>query len=41
LAAKAGSRFIAGFVLHTGPDILSFGGGMRALPISALWTAVG
>lgn len=37
LAAEAGSRFIGGVVLHTGPESLPFGPKLRALPIETLW----
>ncbi|MDG4792302.1 ATP-binding protein [Micromonospora sp. WMMD1082] len=38
LQRRLGDRFRAGFVLHCGTDSLSFGKGLTALPISALWT---
>lgn len=41
LAAKAGNRFVGGVVLYAGTEPLSFGGGLRALPISALWKIAG
>lgn len=37
LAAAAGAAFAAGVVLYTGPEPLSFGGGLWALPLSTLW----
>lgn len=37
LARKLGDRFVAGFVLYTGGESLSFGDRMRALPMAALW----
>ena len=37
LAARAGSRFVAGFVLYTGQQTLPYGHGLRALPLDALW----
>jgi uncharacterized protein len=38
LRDRLGERFIAGFVLHCGPQQLSFGDRLACLPISALWT---
>jgi predicted AAA+ superfamily ATPase len=38
LRRRLGERFRAGFVLYCGDESLSFGDGMVALPISALWT---
>jgi predicted AAA+ superfamily ATPase len=38
LQRRMGARFLAGFVLYCGNESLSFGDGMVALPISALWT---
>lgn len=38
LARRVGDSLIAGLVLYTGPNALSFGDRRRALPISALWT---
>jgi predicted AAA+ superfamily ATPase len=38
LQRRLGDRFRAGFVLYCGVDSLSFGDGLTALPISALWT---
>jgi uncharacterized protein len=38
LQRRLGDRFRAGFVLYCGDESLSFGNGMVALPISALWT---
>ncbi|MCL2849023.1 MAG: ATP-binding protein [Micrococcales bacterium] len=37
LAARLGSDFLAGIVLYTGPETLSFGPNLRAMPISAVW----
>lgn len=37
LEQRLGDDFLAGYVLHTGPDTLPFGAKFRALPISALW----
>ncbi|MDN5860488.1 MAG: ATP-binding protein [Pseudonocardia sp.] len=37
LADRLGEDLIAGLVLYTGTDTLSFGGRMRAVPISAVW----
>jgi predicted AAA+ superfamily ATPase len=39
LARRLGDRLIAGIVLHAGQQSLPFGERLRALPISALWTA--
>ncbi|TMR39097.1 ATP-binding protein [Nonomuraea zeae] len=39
LARKLGDRLIAGYVLYAGQETLPFGDRMRALPLSALWTA--
>jgi predicted AAA+ superfamily ATPase len=38
LQRRLGERFRAGFVLYSGEESLSFGDGMVAVPISALWT---
>lgn len=38
LANRLGEQFLAGFVLYAGRHALSFGKGLRALPISAVWT---
>jgi predicted AAA+ superfamily ATPase len=38
LAARLGSRFLAGYVLFTGQQTLPFGDRLRALPIDAIWT---
>lgn len=35
---RLGDRFVAGFVLHTGPTTAPFGDRLVALPISALWS---
>ena len=37
LANQVGDRFVAGFVLYTGPQTLPFGERIRALPMDALW----
>lgn len=37
LANKAGERFVAGVVLYTGSEPLSFGNKLRAAPLSVLW----
>jgi len=37
LAERLGDDFLAGIVLHTGPETLSFGHRLRAMPVSALW----
>lgn len=39
LQGRLGDRFRAGFVLYCGADALSFGTGLTALPVSALWTS--
>lgn len=41
LAARLGTDFHGGIVLYTGTQTLPFGPGMRAVPISALWTTAG
>jgi uncharacterized protein len=37
LADRLGDDLLAGLVLYTGVDTLSFGGRMRAVPVSAVW----
>jgi uncharacterized protein len=37
LQDRLGDRFIAGYVLHLGEHTGSFGRGLKALPLSALW----
>ncbi len=37
LADRLGDEFVAGIVLHTGPQTLPFGPKMLAVPVSALW----
>lgn len=39
LARRLGDRLLAGVILHAGRQPLPFGERLRALPISALWTA--
>jgi predicted AAA+ superfamily ATPase len=39
LANALGERFVAGFVLYTGPQTLPFGDKIRAVPLDALWRA--
>jgi hypothetical protein len=39
VAERMGEQFVAGVVLYSGRHSLSFGPGMRAMPISALWEA--
>jgi predicted AAA+ superfamily ATPase len=39
LAAAAGDRFVAGYVLYSGQQTLPFGDRIRAVPIDALWRA--
>jgi uncharacterized protein len=40
LASRLGDRFVAGYVLYTGQQTLSYGGKIKALPIDALWFLV-
>ena len=40
LKRKLGSRFRFGAVIHLGRETLSFGPGLWALPVSALWTPI-
>jgi uncharacterized protein len=37
LAGHLGDKFVAGYVLYTGQQTLSYGGRIKALPIDALW----
>lgn len=37
LASHVGERFVAGYVMYTGQQTLSFGGKIKALPVEALW----
>ncbi len=37
LADRIGSRLVAGYVLYTGQQTLSFGGRLSAVPLDALW----
>jgi predicted AAA+ superfamily ATPase len=37
LAGLTGDRFVAGYVLYTGQQTLSFGDRIRAVPLDALW----
>lgn len=37
LQRRLGSRFRAGFLFYCGSESLSFGEGLAALPIAALW----
>lgn len=37
LATRLGDDFLAGYVLYTGTNTLSFGSKFRAVPVSALW----
>jgi predicted AAA+ superfamily ATPase len=39
LAEALGERFVAGAVLYLGEQILPFGDGLQALPVSVLWQA--
>lgn len=38
---RIGTDFVHGFVLHTGPNRLSFGDRLTLLPLDALWTPAG
>lgn len=37
LKEQLGDRFVAGYVLHLGPETGSFGDGLAVLPLSAMW----
>ena len=37
LAGHLGDRFVAGYVMYTGQQTLSFGGKIKAIPLDALW----
>jgi predicted AAA+ superfamily ATPase len=37
LAGHLGDRFVAGYVMYTGQQTLSFGGKIKAIPVDALW----
>jgi len=37
LASPLGDKFVAGYVLYTGQQTLSYGGRIKALPMDALW----
>jgi predicted AAA+ superfamily ATPase len=37
LAGHLGERFIAGYILYTGQQTLSYGGKIKALPMDSLW----
>ena len=37
LAGHLGDKFVAGYVLYTGQQTLSYGGRIKALPMDALW----
>jgi hypothetical protein len=37
LASHVGERFVAGYVMYTGQQTLSFGGKIKAIPVEALW----
>lgn len=41
LKERLGPDFVAGYVLYTGCDVLSFGDRLSAVPISALWESGG
>jgi hypothetical protein len=38
LASHLGDKFLAGYVLYTGQQTLSYGGRIKALPMDALWS---
>ena len=38
LSDQLGDRFVAGVVLHSGPDIFELDDRILAVPISALWS---
>lgn len=37
LAGHLGDKFVAGYVMYTGQQTLSFGGKIKAIPVDALW----
>jgi predicted AAA+ superfamily ATPase len=37
LASHLGEKFVAGYVMYTGQQTLSFGGKIKAIPVEALW----
>lgn len=37
LAGRVGDQFVAGIVLYTGQQTLTFGDKLRAVPLDALW----
>ena len=37
LARLLGDRFVAGYVMYTGQQTLSFGDRIKAIPVDALW----
>jgi hypothetical protein len=39
LSHRLGACFVAGYVLYTGQQMLSFGDRLRAIPLDALWQA--
>jgi len=39
LRARLGDDFVVGIVLYAGDQTLAFGDRMRAMPVSAVWTA--
>ena len=39
LASHLGDKFLAGYVLYTGQQTLSYGGRIKALPMDALWSS--
>lgn len=40
LRERVGDRFVAGYVLHTGPSAVAVGDRITAVPMDALWAAV-
>ena len=40
VAERVGEDFVAGLVLYTGGETLSFGPKLRAVPISAIWESL-
>ena len=37
MAEAAGARFVRGFVLYTGRQVIPFGERLHAVPVSLLW----
>ena len=38
LRDEIGERFVAGAVVHTGPDVFELGDRILALPLSTMWS---